>query len=69
VSKPYLSIRFEKIVIKSFLLGCTDPFKFDVPSPDDVVFTGLHSSKKGLKGIPPSIYLSSGCNFGTLAIT
>ncbi|GAU18777.1 hypothetical protein TSUD_80660, partial [Trifolium subterraneum] len=26
-----------------------DPFKFDVPSPDDVVFTGLHSSKKGLK--------------------
>lgn len=27
----------------------TDPFKFDVPSPDDVVHTGLHSSKLGLK--------------------
>ncbi|XP_004504249.1 uncharacterized protein [Cicer arietinum] len=27
----------------------TDPFKFDVPSPDDVVYTGLHSSKMGLK--------------------
>ncbi|KAI5384821.1 uncharacterized protein LOC127101066 isoform X1 [Lathyrus oleraceus] len=26
-----------------------DPFKFDVPSPDDVVHTGLHSSKVGLK--------------------
>ncbi|KAK7369182.1 hypothetical protein VNO80_11217 [Phaseolus coccineus] len=26
-----------------------DPFKFDVPSPDDVVYTGLHSSKMGLK--------------------
>ncbi|RDX95441.1 HBS1-like protein, partial [Mucuna pruriens] len=26
-----------------------DPFKFDVPSPDDVVHTGLHSSKMGLK--------------------
>ncbi|KAI9127248.1 hypothetical protein K1719_001807 [Acacia pycnantha] len=26
------------------------PFKFDVPSPDDVVSTGLQSSKKGLKG-------------------
>ncbi|XP_027918824.1 elongation factor 1-alpha isoform X3 [Vigna unguiculata] len=27
----------------------TDPFKFDDPSPDDVIFTGLHSSKVGLK--------------------
>ncbi|ESW31507.1 hypothetical protein PHAVU_002G243900 [Phaseolus vulgaris] len=26
-----------------------DPFKFNVPSPDDVVYTGLHSSKMGLK--------------------
>ncbi|KAK7318874.1 hypothetical protein RJT34_03581 [Clitoria ternatea] len=26
-----------------------DPFKFNVPSPDDVVHTGLHSSKMGLK--------------------
>ncbi|XP_027348651.1 HBS1-like protein isoform X2 [Abrus precatorius] len=26
-----------------------DPFKFDVPSPDDVVYTGLHSSKMGSK--------------------
>ncbi|KAK7275328.1 hypothetical protein RIF29_16441 [Crotalaria pallida] len=25
------------------------PFKFDVPSPDDVVYTGLHSIKVGLK--------------------
>ncbi|MED6213405.1 hypothetical protein PIB30_093004, partial [Stylosanthes scabra] len=25
------------------------PFKFDVPSPDDVVYTGLHSSKTGSK--------------------
>ncbi|XP_028783872.1 HBS1-like protein isoform X2 [Neltuma alba] len=28
----------------------TAPFKFDVPSPDDVVSTGLRSSKMGLKG-------------------
>uniref|UniRef100_A0A2P2LQN7 HBS1-like protein isoform X4 n=1 Tax=Rhizophora mucronata TaxID=61149 RepID=A0A2P2LQN7_RHIMU len=27
-----------------------DPFKFDVPSPDDVVSSGLHSSKMGSKG-------------------
>ncbi|XP_061356396.1 uncharacterized protein LOC133300825 isoform X2 [Gastrolobium bilobum] len=27
----------------------TAPFNFDVPSPDDVVCTGLHSSKMGLK--------------------
>ncbi|KAH1250871.1 hypothetical protein AAZX31_05G152600 [Glycine max] len=26
-----------------------NPFKFDVPSPDDVVYTGLRSSKTGLK--------------------
>ncbi|KAL2616191.1 hypothetical protein AAZV13_08G111900 [Glycine max] len=26
-----------------------DPFKFNVPSPDDVVYTGLRSSKTGLK--------------------
>nr|KYP38085.1 HBS1-like protein [Cajanus cajan] len=26
-----------------------DSFKFDVPSPDDVVYSGLHSSKMGLK--------------------
>ena len=35
----------------------TDPFKFNVPSPDDVVYTGLRSSKTGLKGILPSTNL------------
>lgn len=29
----------------------TVPFKFDIPSPDDVVSNGLRSSKVGLKGI------------------
>lgn len=28
----------------------TAPFKFDVPSPDDVVSNGLRSSKVGSKG-------------------
>lgn len=28
----------------------TVPFKFDIPSPDDVVSNGLRSSKVGLKG-------------------
>jgi len=40
----------------------TDPFKFDVPSPDDVIFTGIHSSKVGLKDnatIRKSLKLSS----------
>lgn len=29
----------------------TAPFKFDVPSPDDLVSNGLHSSEQHSKGI------------------
>ncbi|KAL9230466.1 hypothetical protein vseg_005812 [Gypsophila vaccaria] len=29
------------------------PFKFDVPSPDDIIFGRLHSKKKGGPGAPP----------------
>lgn len=29
------------------------PFKFDVPSPDDIVSNGLHSSKIASTGIRP----------------
>ncbi|KAK4792489.1 hypothetical protein SAY86_022924 [Trapa natans] len=31
------------------------PFKFDVPSPDDIVSNGLHSSKIASKGVPTSV--------------
>jgi len=50
----YVFIPFEIIVIKPCFSLYTDPFKFDVPSPDDVVYTGLRSSKTGLKGMLPS---------------
>lgn len=33
------------------------PFKFDVPSPDDVVMNGMRASKLGSKGIL-QLYLS-----------
>lgn len=40
------------ILISSFTyLDGAAPFKFDVPSPDDLVSNGLHSSKTGSKGI------------------
>lgn len=47
-------------VLNFFMLKpswCTAPFKFDVPSPDDVVSTGLQSSKKGLTGSSSSLPL------------
>ena len=50
----YVFIPFEIIVIKPCFSLYTDPFKFEVPSPDDVVYTGLRSSKTGLKGMLPS---------------
>ncbi|KAK7359161.1 hypothetical protein VNO77_01109 [Canavalia gladiata] len=42
-----------------------DPFKFNVPSPDDVVYTGLQSSKMGLKGIREKNELSVRSNAGS----
>lgn len=37
----------------------TAPFKFDVPSPDDLVSNGLWSSRTGSKGILFLFYQSS----------
>lgn len=37
--------------LTSFMWNYTVPFKFDIPSPDDVVSKGLRSSKVDLKGI------------------
>ncbi|KAJ1426193.1 Zinc finger, RanBP2-type [Sesbania bispinosa] len=42
-------LRHPSVYIGTSCNNKTDAFKFDVPSPDDVVYSGLHSSKMGLK--------------------